>query len=200
MSLLSFRKLQSLFLLNNVIKGNSIKTYNYYLIFVISFFLNFNSIEAQTVSPIVQNIGGNPGNQSGLKLKYSVGDQVSETFNATNQYSIKTGFLQTSVIQKKIVTKSGINFLADKYVGVATNPVVTAFKLHTKIPVAGQLQYRLLNASASTLLISESIKIDGAVDRLINIVNYPSGIYRLQLFFKPPSGTIQTKTLSIIKL
>ncbi len=200
MSLLSFRKLQSLFLLNNDIKGNSIKTYNYYLIFVISFFLNFNSIEAQTVSPIVQNIGGNPGKQSGPKLKYSVGDQVAETFSSPNQYSIKTGFLQTSVTQKTIVTKSGIDYLGDKYIRIATNPATTSFKLKTKIPIVGQLQYRLLNASTRTILISESIKIEGPEDRLINISNYPSGIYRLQLFFKPLSATIQTKTLSVIKL
>ncbi len=187
-------------MLNNVIKGNSIKTYYYYLIFVISFFLNFNSIEAQTISPIVQNIGGNPGKQSGPRLSYSIGDQVAENFNSDNQYSIKTGFLQTSVIQKTIVTKSGIDYLADKYIGIATNPVTTSFILKTKIPVVGQLQYRLLNASARSILISESIKIEGPEERLINISNYPSGIYRLQLFFKPLGASIQTKTLSVIKL
>jgi hypothetical protein len=162
--------------------------------------LNLKSIDAQTISPIVQNIGGNPGKQSGPKLKYSVGDQVAETFNSLNQFSIKTGFLQTSVIQKTIVTKSGIDYLANKYIGIATNPVTTSFILKTKILVVGQLQYRLLNTSTRIILISESIKIEGPVDRLINISNYPSGIYRLQLFFKPLSGTIQTKTLSVIKL
>lgn len=162
--------------------------------------MNFKCIDAQTISPIVQNIGGNSGQQPGPKLSYSVGDQVAGIFNAPNQYSIKTGFLQTSVVQKTIVTKSGINYLATKYIGIATNPVTTSFTLSTKIPIVGQLQYRLLNASIHTLLISESIKIEGPEERVINISNYPSGIYRLQLFFKPLGGSIQTKTLSVIKL
>ena len=64
----------------------------------------------------------------------------------------------------------------------------------------GDLQFQIIDVQSNQKYISQGLRIQGNYEQLMNIENYPSGVYYLKVLFKPSNGSSQGGVYKIIKL
>lgn len=163
------------------------------------FFVSAIQLNAQTISPVIQNIGGSIGQQSEYRLDFSIGELSSiQYFVSPNNSTLSTGFFQSFT---SLVT--GINNIAiieSNQVNITPNPVLNIFKIKTFFQKPGDIQFQIIDVLSNQKYISQSLRIQGNYEQLINIEKYPSGVYYIKVFFKPTNGVSQGGVFKIIKL
>jgi hypothetical protein len=167
-------------------------------VFIVCFIIAIQ-LNAQTISPVVQNIGGNNGQQLDYRLDFSIGELSSiEYFISQNNSSLSTGFFQSFT---PLVT--GINDIAiieSDQINITPNPVLNTFKIKTFFQKPGDIQFQIIDVLSNQKYISQGIRIQGNYEQLMNIEKYASGVYYLKVFFKPTKGVSQGGVFKIIKL
>ncbi len=156
--------------------------------------------KSQTISPFTLNIGGLSGTQNGFSLTISTGETISITnFNSTSGVSLSSGFLQenpplvTGI--NEIYTPFGIN-----EINITPNPVNTIAHLNSDLSSGGQLQYQIIDLESRIFYRSPSFTTFGSMQNQVNMSNFASGQYYIQVYFKPIAGKIKTGIYKIIKL
>jgi hypothetical protein len=162
---------------------------------LVAFFL-----DAQSITPFTVNVAGFTVQNSGYTLTISTGETISITnFTAPNGASLNSGFLQNN---PPIVTS-----LNDVYAKIGTdevlitpNPTKLNANMYVNFKQNGSFQFQIIDVTSKLLYRSQSsIYLNSKVAN-IDLTPYPSGIYYIQVYFKPLSGSIKSGIYKIVKL
>jgi len=170
------------------------------LIILLVFFLNDTCLSAQSISPFTLNIAGFTAQQNGYSLTISTGEAISITnFKSPNGASLNSGFLQNNppIVTgiEELLSKIGIN-----EVSITPNPTNGITNLIYNFNAPGQMQYQILDMASNTLYRSEALNVVGAKYNKIELATYPAGVYYIQVFYKPNTGSAKSGIYKIIKL
>ncbi len=169
-------------------------------ILLLFFLISISRIFSQSITPFTINIAGFTSIQSGYSLTVSTGETTSITnFKAPNGESLNSGFLQNN---PPLVTgiEELLNKIGDNEVNITPNPTNTITNLITNFIQPGQLQYQILDVGSKLLYRSQSQNALSTKQTIIELQNYPAGIYYILVFFKPNSGIAKTGIYKIVKL
>jgi hypothetical protein len=169
-------------------------------ILLLFFLISISRIFSQSITPFTINIAGFTSIQSGYSLTVSTGETISITnFKAPNGESLNSGFLQNN---PPLVTgiEELLNKIGDNEVNITPNPTNTITNLITNLIQPGQLQYQILDVGSKLLYRSQSQNALSTKQTIIELQNYPAGIYYILVFFKPNSGIAKTGIYKIVKL
>jgi len=157
-------------------------------------------LDAQSITPFTVNVAGFTVQNSGYTLTISTGETISITnFTSPNGVSLNSGFLQNN---PPIVTS-----INDVYSKIGTDEVIiipnpTKFKsnMYINFKQSGTFQFQIIDVASKLLYRSSStIYFNNKVTN-IDLTTYTSGVYYIQLLFKPIDGSIKSGTYKIIKL
>ncbi len=159
----------------------------------------FNT-KAQSVTPFTLNIAGFTSTQAGYSLTVSTGETISITnFVSANGVSLNSGFLQNN---PPIIT--GIEDINNPFstneIRIIPNPVNTITNIYTDLIGIGQIQYQIMDVSSKLLYRSQSLTNIGSMLNQINLSNFPTGQYYIEVIYKPISGKAKSGIFKIIKL
>ena len=159
-----------------------------------------NKLEAQSITPFTVNIAGFTAQKSGYSLTVSTGEAISITnFTSPNGASLNSGFLQNN---PPIVTS--INDIYSKFgsdeIRISPNPTRSTTFLHFYSKQLGSMQYQLLDVASKSLFRSEPFSYLNSSQTVIDLTNYPAGVYYINVFFKPSCGKFKSGIYKIIKL
>lgn len=172
--------------------------YSTFTLFLIIIFIA-SKTQAQTTSPVTQNVGGSVGSQMGYSLDYSVGELSSIAyFVSPNNSTLSTGFFQS--FTPLVTGINDITIIPSDQVNITPNPVQNIFKVKTFFQKPGELQLQIIDVQSNQKYISQAMKIQGYYEQLMNIENYPSGVYYIKVLFKSSVGVSQGGVYKIIKL
>ena len=169
-------------------------------ILLLFFLISISRIFSQSITPFTINIAGFTSIQSGYSLTVSTGETISITnLKAPNGESLNSGFLQNN---PPLVTgiEELLNKIGDNEVSITPNPTNTITNLITNFIQPGQLQYQILDVGSKLLYRSQSQNALSTKQTIIELQNYPAGIYYILVFFKPNSGIAKTGIYKIVKL
>ena len=169
-------------------------------ILLLFFLISISRIFSQSITPFTINIAGFTSIQSGYSLTVSTGETISITnFKAPNGESLNSGFLQNN---PPLVTgiEELLNKIGDNEVSITPNPTNTITNFITNFIQPGQLQYQILDVGSKLLYRSQSQNALSTKQTIIELQNYPAGIYYILVFFKPNSGIAKTGIYKIVKL
>jgi hypothetical protein len=132
-------------------------------------------------------------------MDWSISESVSITSFIAPGYFLNTGVLQPNT---NLVTS--INDYGPAVFGsqITMGPNPTSGVLHFKARFAevGNLSLQLIDAKSTIVLNQEAGTIFSSYEKNISFEDYPSGVFFLNLFFKPIAGNIKTGIYKIIKL
>ena len=152
-----------------------------------------SNLNAQVISPLVQNSAGKSNEQNGTTLIYSVCELTSiNNFISFNKSMLNTGFLNTYKIEKADNKDS-------KFI-ITSNPIINLLKIKNTIQKDGVLKIQLFDILGNQLYNGEFKIIQSNYEQVINIENYASGVYILKIYFSSNNGLNQLETFKIIKL
>jgi hypothetical protein len=169
-------------------------------IFCFLFFVFASNLSAQSITPFTVNIAGFTVQNNGYALTISAGETISITnFTSPNGVSLNSGFLQNN---PPIVTS-----INDVYAKIGTDEVIitpnpTKFKsnMYVNFKQNGSFQFQIIDVASKLLYRSAStIYLNNKVTN-IDLTTYPSGVYYIQLLFKPIDGSIKSGIYKIVKL
>lgn len=164
-------------------------------------FLFFTAqLKSQSITPITINVGGFYGEKDGYSLTVSTGESISVTnFVGGNNYNLSSGFLQ---IFNPLVT--GIDDIqsriAENEIKIAPNPTTGLLFVTTSFFIAGNVQFQIMNELSQLLYKSANISSYGYMQSKVDLTNYSTGKYYLQVIFKTSDGKQKEGIYKIIKL
>lgn len=168
------------------------------LFFSFLIFCSF-SLVGQTTRPFAQNTTGSSGLQTGYSLSYSVGELSSIAFfEAFNSSTLSTGFFQS--FTPIITAINDLKLNNNNQLSISPNPVQNIFKIKIFFPKIGELQIQIIDNLSNQKYISSSLNIQGNFEKIMNIENYPPGVYYVKFLFKETQGVSQCNVYKIIKL
>ena len=133
-------------------------------------------------------------------LTFSAGETISiADFNHPNGVSLSSGFIQNTPLivtgLDEINARFGVNEIK-----ITPNPIQNKTILYFDINGFGQLQYQILDIVSNVLFKSSSMPIFNNAQKEIDISNFTSGQYFIQVFYKSSNGFSKVGIFKIIKL
>jgi hypothetical protein len=172
----------------------------YNWILCVLFFLFASNLNSQSITPFTVNVAGFTAQKSDYSITISIGEAISiANFTSPNGTSLNSGFLQNNT---PIVTSiNDVYFkIGPDEVRITPNPTKSSTNLFTSFKNKGSLQYQILDVSTKLLFRSQSISYLDTRQTIIELTPYPSGVYYIQIFYKPFNGALKSGIYKIIKL
>lgn len=169
-------------------------------ILFISVLLSSFLLNAQSITPFTVNIGGFTAQKSGYSLTVSTGEAISITnFISPNGASLSSGFLQNN---PPIITSINdvLSVIGNDEIIITPNPTKSTTNLYASFKQAGSLQFQILDVASKQLFMSQSLSYINTKQSNIDLTPYPSGVYYIQVFFKPSNSVLKSRIYKIIKL
>ncbi len=167
------------------------------LLLVLTVLGRFNS-KAQSLTSSVINVSANSYTQGYYSIDWSIGEMaIIEPMNASNgNYIITNGFLQPDKPLENVVR----NFSPEE-IRILPNPTYNNIEINFLTVQQGALYISVYDANGKHMLLHRAISYGvGSIEKL-NLSNFASGTYFIQIELKPALGSVKkTGTYKILKL
>jgi hypothetical protein len=164
--------------------------------FLIVILLNYSlSVSAQSISPLIVNVGG----AAGKTLDYSIGESGSISyFQLANKSSLSTGFIQsytplvTGIINQEFEEGEGLT--------LSPNPASEIIHLKGILSRPGFFEFHLIDIQGRILENYLSTYYINYLDKEMDISHLLGGTYFIRLIYSSPEGVNQSTTFKFIKI
>ena len=150
---------------------------------------------AQSITPHVMNNGGGYSSS----IEWNLGESISVANFITSGYSLNTGVLQPMTSFVTAINEYDLSALGTQ-ITIGPNPTSGVLHFKARFAEIGNLSIQLIDVKSAIIFNQEVGTIFSSYEKAISLVDYPSGVFYVKVFFKPIVGNIKTGIYKIIKL
>lgn len=145
------------------------------------------------------NVSGQTSAASNYSLEWNLGESASIASFKNDALVITTGLLQplSQVVTSLLVYEPSV---FGKQVTIGPNPASKVLKISAHFTNMGQVQIKIVDAQSALVMEDANNSISFYYNQQFEISHLPTGVYFVQIIFKPFNGVKKIGIYKILKM